>query len=55
MCLAPMIASCLKQSIYMCPYKAIGKFLLIYTKCYSNRNLLWSEQYFLNIPKTYNF
>ena len=25
MCLATMIASCLKQSIYMCPYKAIRK------------------------------
>lgn len=25
MCLATMIASCLKQNIYMCPYKAIRK------------------------------
>ena len=36
MCLATMIASCLKQSIYMCPYKAIRKkFLLTHTKWYA--------------------
>lgn len=34
-----MIASCLKQGIYMHPYKAIwAKFLLIYTRWYGTRN-----------------
>lgn len=55
MCLATVIASCLKQSIYMCPYTAIRKkFLLIYTKWHGTENPLWSKQYFLNLPKIYN-